>query len=182
MDLVLMNKTNHEGWVAINCIPTAAHTIWGSLAGKLLLTGHSVNKKIKYLILAGTVCAATGFVMDWTITPIIKKIATTSFTLATGGLCLMLLAFCYWWIDIKNHKKNLVFFYVMGMNSIFIYLFSQIVGRRWFNEYSGAITDGLMSMVHTPYSFMILISPLCVFALEWGLCYFLYRNKIFIKL
>src|SRR4029453_17259422 len=37
MDLVLMNKINHGGWVAINCIPTAVHTIAGALAGKLLL-------------------------------------------------------------------------------------------------------------------------------------------------
>ena len=27
MDLVLMNKINNGGWVAINCIPTAVHTI-----------------------------------------------------------------------------------------------------------------------------------------------------------
>ena len=32
-----MNKINPGGWVAINCIPTAVHTIAGALAGKLLL-------------------------------------------------------------------------------------------------------------------------------------------------
>src|SRR6478752_2166104 len=31
MDLVLMNKINKGGWVAINCIPTAIHTIAGAL-------------------------------------------------------------------------------------------------------------------------------------------------------
>ena len=45
MDLVLMNKINEGGWVAINCIPTAAHTIWGALVGKLLLS--SVNWRPK---------------------------------------------------------------------------------------------------------------------------------------
>src|SRR6188474_2445945 len=34
-DLLLMNKINKGGWVAINCIPTAVHTIAGALAGKL---------------------------------------------------------------------------------------------------------------------------------------------------
>jgi predicted acyltransferase len=34
VDLLLMNKINDGGWVAINCIPTAAHTIWGAVAGK----------------------------------------------------------------------------------------------------------------------------------------------------
>ena len=36
MDLVLMGKINNGGWVAINCVPTAAHTIWGVLAAKVL--------------------------------------------------------------------------------------------------------------------------------------------------
>ncbi|MBC7867153.1 MAG: DUF5009 domain-containing protein, partial [Gloeobacteraceae cyanobacterium ES-bin-316] len=34
-DMVLMGKINSDGWVAVNFIPTAAHTIWGSLVGKL---------------------------------------------------------------------------------------------------------------------------------------------------
>jgi predicted acyltransferase len=34
VDLLLMNKINKGGWVAINCIPTAAHTIAGAVVGK----------------------------------------------------------------------------------------------------------------------------------------------------
>ncbi|RYF92281.1 MAG: DUF5009 domain-containing protein, partial [Chitinophagaceae bacterium] len=37
MDLVLMNKINDGGWVAINCIPTAVHTVAGAVVGKWLL-------------------------------------------------------------------------------------------------------------------------------------------------
>ena len=48
MDLLLMNKINAGGWVAINCLPTAAHTIWGALAGKLLLSdAHGAGKSEK---------------------------------------------------------------------------------------------------------------------------------------
>ena len=36
MDLVLMNKINGGGWVAINCIPTTVHTLAGAMAGKIL--------------------------------------------------------------------------------------------------------------------------------------------------
>ena len=182
MDLVLMNKINSDGWVAINCIPTAAHTIWGAVAGKLLLSAFDENKKIKYLVVAGVVCLITGYVMDWTITPIIKRIATSSFTLTSGGWCLLALATCYWWIDLKNHRKHLAFFIIVGMNSIFIYLFFEIVGHRWFNEYAGAISNGLMGIVNIPHALMLIVTPLFIFALEWGLCYFLYRKKIFFKL
>jgi len=182
MDLVLMNKINSGGWVAINCIPTAAHTIWGAVAGKLLLSTIDELKKVKLLLVAGLLCLVVGFAMDATITPIIKRIATSSFTLASGGWCLIALAFCYWWIDIKDHKKYLKFFTIVGMNSIFIYLFFEIVGSRWFNEYAGAISNGLLEIIHTPHSLMIVLTSIFIFSLEWGLCYFLYQKKIFFKL
>jgi len=182
VDLLLMNKINDGGWVAINCIPTAAHTIGGALAGKLLLSGLPGTDKIKRLLLAGLGCLLLGYLLDWTMTPIIKRIATTSFVLASGGWCLFALALSYWWIDIKNHRNHLKFFTIVGMNSIFIYLFFEIVGSRWFNGYVSAITNGLMSLVHFPEGIMLIITSLCIFSLEWGLCYFLYRKKIFFKL
>jgi len=181
MDLILMNKINSGGWVAINCIPTAAHTIWGVLAGKLLLSDKPGNEKIKWLVISGIAGLIIGFAMDATITPIIKRIATSSFTLASGGWCLLGLALFYWWIDIKDHKKHLNFFVIVGMNSLFIYLFFEIVGNRWFNEYIGAITNGLMGMINVPHGLMVIITSLVIFALEWSLCRFLYKKGIFFK-
>jgi predicted acyltransferase len=182
MDLVLMNKINGGGWVAINCIPTAAHTIWGMLAGKLLLGVQSPSFKLRQLVLFGILYLAIGYAMDPTITPIIKRIATSSFTIASGGWCLLGLAFCYWWIDVRQHQRYLEFFTIVGMNSIFIYLFFEIVGHRWFNGYVEAVTQGLMNLAHIPSGLVLVLSSLCIFALEWGLCYFLYKRRIFFKL
>ncbi len=182
MDLLLMNKINDGGWVAINCLPTAAHTIWGVLAGKLLLSGKPEMEKVKWLVIGGAASLIIGFGMDLTFTPIIKRIATSSFVLASGGWCLLGLALFYWWIDIKNHKNNLQFFTIVGMNSLFIYIFFEIVGARWFNEYVGAITNGLMSIAHFPMGVMAIITSLTIFTLEWKLCQFLYRKGIFFKI
>ncbi|MHA4809834.1 acyltransferase family protein [Flavitalea flava] len=191
MDMVLMNKINKGGWVAINCIPTAVHTIAGALAGKLLL-GESKSStsseksgldKTKTLLIWGLISLILGYALDLTgITPIIKKIATSSFTLVSLGYALWILAACYWWIDIKGHRKNLKFFTIVGMNSIFIYLFFEIVGDRWFSDYVRAITNGLMSIINTPVTLQGIISSLCIFGLEWGMCYFLYKKKIFFRL
>jgi len=179
-DLLLMNKINNDGWVAINCIPTAVHTIAGAMAGKLLIEGSKYNRR---LFLWAGVCFILGYGLDLAgITPIIKRIATTSFTLASLGWCLLALGCCYWWIDIRGHRRRLTFFTVVGMNSIFIYLFFEIVGHRWFNGYVGAITNGLMKMAGIPELTMHIITSLCIFALEWGICYFLYKKKIFFKL
>ena len=181
VDTILMNKINPGGWVAINCIPTAVHTIAGALTGKLLLSG--TKNKLKPILIWAAICLIAGFGLDYAhITPIIKRIATSSFTLASLGWCLLGLAFCYWWIDIMGHRKNLKFWTIVGMNSLFIYLFFEIVGSRWFNEYVSAIANGLMQLVHTPEMLSNIIASLCIFALEWGLCYFLYRKKIFFKL
>jgi predicted acyltransferase len=180
IDLILMNKINKGGWVAINCIPTAVHTIAGALVGKLLL---SDKKKIKTLLICAFVCLVIGYGLDsFAITPIIKRIATTSFTIVSLGYCLLFITASYWWIDIKNHRQHLSFFTIVGMNSIFIYLFFEIVGQRWFNGYISSISGGVLSWFNAGELLKVIISAVCIFSLEWLLCYFLYRKKIFLKL
>jgi len=46
---------NEDGghWAMFNAIPTAAHTIWGVLAGQLLMSDKTAKKKIQLLIIAG---------------------------------------------------------------------------------------------------------------------------------
>src|SRR5690606_17834688 len=140
---------NRQGWVAINCIPTAAHTIWGAVAGKWLLQLPSDKKKIAYLVTFGLVLLIAGYSLDVTgITPIIKRIATSSFTLVTGGWCLLALALLYFWIDMRQHKKGLKFFTIVGMNSIFIYLFFEIVVHRWLREYSNTIVYNILGYMN----------------------------------
>ena len=49
-----------------------------------------------------------------------------------------------------DHKKYLKFFLIVGMNSLFIYLFFEIVGSRWFNGYITAISSGILQIMHIP--------------------------------
>ncbi len=181
IDVILMNKINPGGWVAINCIPTAAHTIWGAVAGKWLLT-RSGNKKIKPLIIFGVIILTAGYALDISgVTPIIKRIATSSFTLASGGWCMLALAFLYFWIDVLDHKKFLGFFTIVGMNSIFIYLFFEIVVHRWLFNYSNTIVSGVIGPTGLSAAAIMIISAIVLFMLQWFLCYWLYKKKIFFK-
>jgi len=180
IDTILMNKINKGGWVAINCIPTAVHTIAGALVGKLLLSDKG---KLKYLLIWALICLVVGYEMDrFGITPIIKRIATTSFTIVSLGWCLVFLSVSYWWIDAKNHRKRLQFFTIVGMNSLFIYLFFEIVGDRWFTGYITFISNGVLSWFNAGDLLKVFVASACVFGLEWLMCYFLYRKKIFFKL
>lgn len=183
VDLRLMNKINPGGWVAINCISTTAHTVWGVLAGKLLLSDKTIRQKMTRLLISSGILLLLGFGMDWLhITPIIKRIATSSFVLASGGWVVLFLALCYWWIDVKVHRKWLLLFNLFALNSIFIYLFNEIVGDRWFTGYILTITNGLFGFIHFPELTAAILGSLVVFTLETGLLYFLYNRKIFFKL
>jgi len=183
MDLVLMNKINPAGWVAINCISTSAHTIWGVLAGKLLMSEKTDGLKLKWLLATSGLFLLLGFGLDWAhITPVIKRIATSSFVLASGGWVVLFLSVCYWWVDMKKHRKFLFLFNLFALNSIFIYLFNEIVGDRWFTGYILDITRGLFAVVYIPVSAGAVLGSIVVFTLEAGLLYFLYRKKIFFRL
>src|SRR5690606_35564129 len=86
------------------------------------------------LVVAGLAALITGYLLHYTsVTPIIKRISTSSFVLASGGWSLLVLAFCYWFIDVKKVNNWIFPFIVVGINPIFIYLFSQTIGTQWLN-------------------------------------------------
>ncbi len=169
-------------WATLNFVSTTAHTVWGVLCGKLLMSDKSVSKKIQILLIAGISALIIGYSLDLlNVTPIIKKIATSSFVFASGGWAILALCFSYWLIDIKNlFIKGSKMFIIVGMNSIFIYLFFSIGGA------------GLISTIIAPFSRLLfswggyltveIITSLAVWAALWYLCYWLYKNKLFIKI
>jgi predicted acyltransferase len=183
MDMVLMGKINDNGWVAFNAIPTTAHTIWGVLAGKILQSNRSDVEKLWRLAIPGIIFLILGYSMDWTgLTPIIKRISTTSFVIASGGWCLIVLALCYWIADIKGYKSWGLVFVVVGMNPIFIYMFSNTVGMLWFNSFMEIFTGGLLIWQGASEGTIKVANALIVLGFEWYLCYWLFRRKIFIKI
>ena len=184
MDMVLMGKINNGGgWVAINFIPTAAHTIWGVLTGQLLMSDKTQIQKVKLIATAGFAALAAGYLLDWTsVTPIIKRICTSSFVLASGGWALLALALSYWVIDIKKNTRWIFVFTVVGMNSIFIYVFMGTVGEQWLNDFVAIFTKGILSWFSATEFFMNLITSLTILTLEWLLCYYLFIKKIFFRI
>jgi len=172
------HKTN-----TINFIASSAHTIWGLMAGQLLMKNKSTREKITWLVAGGVIAIILGVGMDVAeITPVLKWISTSSFVMITGGISLIILAFSYYVIDGLNRKNNLKFFTIVGMNSIFIYLFFIFIGDQWLNGYMDTLLSGLLSFASVPIAVGSAFSCLVVFAIEWYLCYFLYKKKLFFKL
>lgn len=183
MDTVLMGKINTDGWVAINCIPTAAHTILGVTAGKLLMSAGPAAQKIRALLIAGVIALAAGYALDISgLSPVIKRICTGGFILVSLGYVTLILAALYWWIDVKDHKRSTWIAVVVGMNPIFIYIFFETVGIGYLNGVVGIFVKGGLGLANVPEAWQAVISAFCVWALEWYLCYWLYQRKIFFKL
>jgi predicted acyltransferase len=183
LDTVLMGKINGGGWVAVNCVPTAAHTIWGVLAGKILMSARTAPEKVRIIAIAGLIGILAGYGMDWAgLTPIIKRICTSSFVIVSGGWCLLTLAACYWFVDMKGVKWFVMPFALVGMNPIFIYMFSETAGKQWLNGFVGIFTRGFGEWFGLPENIIPVVGALGVLACEWYLCYWLFRRRVFIKI
>lgn len=183
MDLVLMGKLSGGHWVAINALPTAAHTIWGVIAGQLLISNRETTDKLKKLLIFGGALVVIGYVMDPLVTPIIKRIATSSFTIVSGGWCLLVLAASFYVFDVKKmYTKTGRFFAIVGMNPLFIYLFSEFGTVDWLYDFVDIFTTDIFGIAAMPDAWINVITASIVLGLMWYITYFLYKRKIFITI
>lgn len=178
-NLLISGEKGADNWAMFNAIPTAAHTIWGVMAGQLLMREYSPKKKIQLLLGAGVVGLIIGFGLS-PFTPIIKRIATSTFVFASGGWTLIALALCYWIIDVKKYQRGVKFFAIVGMNPLFIYLFASVGGADLIKKIFLPISNALFGWTGVLGS-QIILSAIVLLSL-WYICYWLYKNRIFIKI
>jgi len=180
VDLMVLGRTylpGNTGGVggSILCIwfpiPT---TILGMLIGGWLLSARSKASKMKMLAGAGFLCLAGGCALSFFV-PVIFKLVTTSFVLVSAGwACLMLLIF-YYAVDYRGFRKWTPPFIVIGSNSIFVYMFYDLVPlRHWVSIF----TQG---MVGTSGRMEPLLQAVVVLVVQWLMLSWMYRNKILIK-
>ena len=179
VDMLIGGELSAGHWVAFNAIPTAAHTIWGVLAGQWLMRAAAPKKKIAWLAGLGAAAVAAGFALT-AVSPMIKRICTSSFVVASGGFCLLALAFSYWLIDVKKWNKWAVFLNIVGMNSLFIYLFTESGGTVWIRKLAWPFTMAFGGLIgELPAE---ILTSLAAWAMLWYMCYWLYKKKIIIKI
>jgi len=179
VDMLLGGELSAGHWVAFNAIPTAAHTVWGVLAGQWLMRNAAPKKKIAWLAGLGAAGVAAGFALT-AVSPMIKRISTSSFVVANGGFCLLMLAFSYWLIDVKKWNKWAVFLNIVGMNSLFIYLFTESGGTVWIRKLAWPFTMAFQGWIgELPAE---ILTSLAAWAMLWYMCWWLYKKKILIRI
>ncbi len=178
MDMLLMGKINPGGgWVAVNVIGSSAHTIWGVVAGTVLRSARPEMEKVKLLAAAGLIGVALGLALD-PLTPIVKRICTSSFIVESGGWALLALALSYWVVDVRGHHRWTRFAVIFGMNSIFVYLAKEFFGRG-IERFFGIFTEPVLGPLGAAGT---VINAVLIFCFYFWLAWWLYKREIFIRL
>jgi predicted acyltransferase len=177
-DLNIFGQVNGGHWVSVNAIATTAHTIWGVVAGMILMNDWTPEKKVRILMIAGLIGVVCGFALDPWI-PIIKRICTPSFVIVSGGFAMMAMAISFWVIDVLKFRRGTRFFAVVGMNPLFIYIFAIVGGNQLIAKIYQPFVPIFFSWGGTLATNIAVAS--LVWLTLWYLCYFLYKQKIFIR-
>jgi predicted acyltransferase len=179
VDRLIMGSLSGGHWVAFNFVPSTAFVIWGVLGGRLLKRSSPQSRKIRTMLVIGLSGVAAGLALS-SVTPIIRHICTSSFVILSGGFCMLSLALAYWLMDVQRVRKRTSFFVAVGMNPLFIYLFAQTGGADWLRQVAAPFSGGLFGWAGEWPAEMA--TALATLVLMWGLCYWLYRRRIFIKI
>ena len=170
----LIYKTyDPEGILSI--VSATSITLMGAFAGIILRNkNYTQNKKTIILLISGAALVLIALLLS-PVYPIIKKIWTVPFNLLTSGISFLLLAIFYYIIDVKLWRNWIFFFRVIGLNSITIYL-----GARIINFYHSS--QFFLGWIANPVGeYGNVIITIGVITLEWLMLYYLYKQKIFLR-
>ncbi len=147
----------------------------GTFAGFILRSEKYIpSRKTVVLLIAGASLILVALLLS-PVYPIIKKIWTVPFDLLTAGISFLLLSLFYFIIDVKLWNKWILFFKVIGLNSITIYLGGQLIDF----ELPSKFLLGSIAIPCGSFGEVIIVSGMI--AAEWIFLYYLYKNKIFLR-
>lgn len=173
-----LNNGNFDPEGILSTLPAIGTALLGMFTGefiKLQKEGLTETKKVLYLLCGGAVLLVIGLLWGLFF-PINKYLWTSSFVCTVGGISMLLFALFYYVVDVKGIRRWTLFFTVIGMNSITIYLAQVFVD---FTFTTNSIFGGLISLM--PESAQPLFGAIAYIAICWGFLYFLYRQRIFLK-
>jgi predicted acyltransferase len=112
----------------LSTIPAIATTISGVLAGEWIRSDREPTGTTAGMLIAGTVALAVG--VAWgALFPINKSLWTSSYVVFTSGMALIVLALCYWLIDVRGWRRWAAPFVAFGMNAIAAFFLSGLLAR-----------------------------------------------------
>jgi predicted acyltransferase len=172
---------DHDPEGILSTLPALASCLLGVFAGLLLRDRtHPPLRKVALLAAGGVAMLAAGYLWGLQF-PIIKRLWTSSYVLVAGGWSALLLAAFYYVIDVRGIRRWATPFIWIGGNALTIYLISNVID---FNALSARFVGGeVAAALDAAWAGLgRLTLALVGIALCVGLCGFLYRRKIFLRL
>ncbi|MEO0250274.1 MAG: heparan-alpha-glucosaminide N-acetyltransferase domain-containing protein [candidate division WOR-3 bacterium] len=179
LDLKLWGGLSAGHWVTFNIVPSSAFVVWGLMTADLLQSECQQRSKLLKLITVGLGAVGAGFALS-ALTPMIRKILTSSFMIASGGFSLVFLALSYWIIDVLKVRRWALVPLAVGMNPLFIFIFARSGGSDWFMNMVQPFAKALLGwggggLVHGGTALGAL-GLMCIS------CVALFKKEIFIKI
>jgi predicted acyltransferase len=169
VDRAIFGKNWGGHYATINCLSSAANVIFGVVCGGLIRAGRRNRMwPLALAMILGGVALSPAI-------PIIKKTWTASFALVSGGLTIVALL-GFWWLAERGWKMRLAV--VVGANSIFIYLFHEILGP-WLAKTAKVLTTWGMAY---QLDWLLALNQMVVVAFQLWVCHWLYQRRVFFKL
>lgn len=154
-----------------------ATVMLGALSGEILKKNHSGKRMttVGELVVAGIVLIAAGLLAGL-FEPIIKRLWTSSMTIFSGGICMLLVAIFYWWIDVKGHSRGWNWLKIYGINAITAYCLGEVID---FRSIVRSLTYGLEHIIPAWYPFILTLGNASVLFL---ILYIMYKSRVMIKI
>jgi len=112
----------------LSTLPAIASLLIGILAGEWLRSNRGAQRKALGLAAAGIALLVLGRLLH-PFFPINKNLWTSTFVLFTSGFAMLVLAVCYWVVDVRAWRAWTPPFLVFGMNAILAYALAAIVSE-----------------------------------------------------
>ncbi len=167
---------NPGGYQTLNFIPSLATMTLGLLTGRHLHVSGDARRKCGGMIIAGILLLLVGTVIWFLVCPVVKRIWTPSWVLFSTGWVLLILALFHWLVEIAGQRRLVFPLVVVGMNSMFIYLMHSLCGK-WIGDtlkthFGTALFSGYWGPVMERCSILLVL---------WLLCWWLYRQRAFLR-
>jgi heparan-alpha-glucosaminide N-acetyltransferase len=171
-------EINAGGYQTLNFVPSLATMLGGSLTSRFLMrSGKSEAMKTGLLVGAGVLCLFVGTMTGLFVCPVVKRIWTPSWVLFSGGWVLILLAAFYWVVEVWGWRRLVFPLVVVGMNSIFIYVMNSLGGGWIRGALKAHLPDVWVAGFWGP-----VVERCGALAVLWLLCFWLYRQRAFLRL
>lgn len=172
---------NGGGYSTLSFIPTLGTMILGLLAGGVLRSPREPRGKMVWLVAAGIISLAAGWLLGAAgVCPVVKRIWTPSWVLFSGGWCCLMLAGFYALVDASGRRAWAFPLVVVGMNSIAAYLIAHLWDRFIFDALPRHFGSAWYTFAGKAYEPLILGAA--VLLVEWVILWWMYRQKIFLRI